>query len=146
MQENSQYRARTVWICLYRMLHHAELLWFRWGSRWGADIHPFMSLEQTFLSFHAYIFRECAEYLSREMATCVTELVQCVANNTCAVLHPGGLAFFSFLLSVDLTKPLKQKADGCSMCEKHTVSVASRFLELCSGHPRTKVLSFICVH
>lgn len=145
MQENSQYRARTVWICLYRMLHHAELLWFRWGSRWGADIHSLMSPEQTLPSFHACIFRECAEYLSREMATCVTELVQCVANKTCCA-SSWRPSFFSFLLSVDLTKPLKQKADGCSVCEKHTVSVASRFLELCSGHPRTKVLSFICVH
>lgn len=109
------------------MLHHAKLLWSRWGSRWGTDIHLFMSLEQMFPSFRACICREHAACLSREMAICVTELVQCVANKTCAVLHPGGLAFFfsSLVVSVDLTKALKQKACGCSKCEKHTVAVVS---------------------
>lgn len=61
------------------------------------------------------------------MAICVTELVQCVANKMCPVLHPGGLACFlsSLIVSVDPTKPLKQKACGCSTCEKYAVAIAS---------------------
>lgn len=64
--------------------------------------------------------------LRREVTTCVSELVQCVANKTCTMLHPGGLDFFlsSLVVSVDLTKPLRQKTCGCSMYKK--LAIASR--------------------
>lgn len=96
------------------------------GLQMGVRHHFFMSLKQTFPSFHACICRECATHLTRESAICVTKLLQCVANKTCAVLHPRDLAHFlsSLIVSVDLIKPLIRKSVAVA-CEKYAVAIVS---------------------